>query len=58
MRQALAGKPVAERSPPPGVSFVDGDWLYDEFNNDSGVKELDIETLPGMVRNFFKRFGF
>jgi penicillin-binding protein 1A len=58
MRQALAGKPVAERSPPDGVSFVDGDWLYDEFNNDSGVKELDIETLPGMVRNFFKRFGF
>ncbi len=58
MRQALAGKPVAERSPPAGVSFVDGDWLYDEFNNDSGVKELDIETLPGMVRNFFKRFGF
>jgi penicillin-binding protein 1A len=57
MRQALAGKPVAERSPPEGVSFVDGDWLYDEFNNDSGVKELDIQTLPGMVRDFFKRLG-
>jgi len=57
MRQALAGKPVAERSPPAGVSFVDGDWLYDEFNSDSGVKELDIQTLPGMVRDFFKRLG-
>lgn len=57
MRQALAGKPVAERSPPAGVSFVDGDWMYDEFNSDSGVKELDVESLPGMVRDFFKRLG-
>lgn len=57
MRQALAGKPVTERSAPPGVSFVDGDWLYDEFNSDSGVKELDVQTLPGMVRDFFKRLG-
>ena len=57
MRQALAGKPVAERSPPTGVSFVDGDWMYDEFNSDSGVKELDVESLPGMVRDFFKRLG-
>ncbi len=57
MRQALAGKPVAERPAPPGVTFVNGDWLYDEFNGDSGIKELDIESLPSMVRDFFKRLG-
>jgi penicillin-binding protein 1A len=57
MRQALSGKPISERSPPAGVSFVDGDWIYDEFNSDSGVKELDVESLPGMVRDFFKRLG-
>ncbi|NTV71571.1 MAG: PBP1A family penicillin-binding protein [Azonexaceae bacterium] len=57
MRQALTGKPVVERSPPPGVSFVDGDWLYDEFNSDSGIKELDVESIPSMVRDFFKRLG-
>jgi penicillin-binding protein 1A len=57
MRQALAGKPISERSPPAGVSFVDGDWLYDEFNSDTGVKELDVESLPSMVRDFFKRLG-
>ena len=57
MRQALAGKPISERMPPAGVTLVDGDWLYDEFNSDSGVKELDVESLPSMIRDFFKRLG-
>ena len=46
MRQALSGKPLSERRPPPGVSFVDGDWLYDEFKGDEGVKALDVEVSP------------
>lgn len=47
MRQALSGKPVSEKAPPPGVSWVGGDWLYDEFNGDAGIKTLDIEpALP------------
>ncbi|PKO88299.1 MAG: penicillin-binding protein [Betaproteobacteria bacterium HGW-Betaproteobacteria-10] len=46
MRQALSGKPPSERKPPPGVSFVDGDWLYDEFKGDAGVKTLDVEVSP------------
>lgn len=46
MRQALAGKPPNENTPPPGVSFVDGDWVYDEFKGDEGVKALDVETSP------------
>jgi len=46
MRQALSGKPPSEKKPPPGVSFVDGDWLYDEFKGDEGVKTLDVEVSP------------
>ena len=46
MRQALAGKPVSVRTPPAGVSFVDDDWIYDEFNSDDGVTTLDIEDAP------------
>ena len=46
MRQALSGKPPKERKPPPGVSFVDGDWFYDEFKGDDGVKALDVEVSP------------
>ena len=46
MRQALSGKPPSERNPPPGVSYVDGDWYYDEFIGDAGVKALDVEMSP------------
>jgi len=46
MRQALAGMPVIERTPPPGVSYVDGDWVYDEFAGEAGVKALDVEVSP------------
>ena len=46
MRQALSGKPPSERTPPPGVSYVDGDWYYDEFIGDAGVKALDVEVSP------------
>ncbi|HXE37668.1 MAG TPA: PBP1A family penicillin-binding protein [Azonexus sp.] len=46
MRQALSGKPPSERKPPPGVSFVDGDWVYDEFKGEEGVKTLDVEVSP------------
>jgi penicillin-binding protein 1A len=46
MRQALSGKPPSDRQPPPGVSFVDGDWFYDEYKGDDGVKTLDVEVSP------------
>ncbi|MGE5470470.1 MAG: penicillin-binding protein 1A [Bacteroidota bacterium] len=59
MRQALSGKPPGERTPPPGVSLVDGDWLYDEFKGDDGIKALDVEVSP--VKSIFdairKAFG-
>jgi len=46
MRQALAGQPATERTPPAGVSYVDGDWVYDEFAGDAGVKAVDVEVSP------------
>ncbi len=46
MRQALSGKAPSERTPPPGVSLVDGDWLYDEFKGEEGVKSVDVEESP------------
>ena len=59
MRQALAGKPPHERTPPPGLSYVDGDWLYDEFQGDAGVKALDVETSPiqSILDGIRKLFG-
>lgn len=53
MRQALAGKPVNERTPPTGVSFVDGEWIYDEFNGEAGIKTLDIEAPPAQPNENF-----
>ncbi len=59
MRQALSGKPPTERKPPPGLSFVDGDWVYDEFKGADGVKALDVEVSP--IKSIFdairKAFG-
>ncbi len=46
MRQALSGKPINERKPPSGISYVDDDWVYDEFKGDAGVKALDVEVSP------------
>jgi len=43
MRQALSGLPRHDRLPPPGVSQVDGDWLYDEFSGNGRVKSLDLD---------------
>jgi penicillin-binding protein 1A len=46
MRQALNGKPETQRALPEGVSFMDGDWMYNEFSNGSGIKTLDMDVPP------------
>ena len=43
MRQALSGLPRHDRLPPPGVSQVEGDWLYDEFSGNGRIKTLDLD---------------
>lgn len=45
MRVALHGKPVNAVAPPPGVSYVAGDWLYDAFKETGGVTSLDLDLL-------------
>ena len=43
MRQALADKPQTDRKRPAGLSYIDADWVYDEFSGDKGIRSLDIE---------------
>lgn len=40
MQQALNGIPVMELPVPPGVTFVDNNWYFDEFGPDRFVREL------------------
>jgi penicillin-binding protein 1A len=47
MQVALSKRPVVERRAPPGLSNVDGDWMYEEFIADGAVRALGIEQqLP------------
>ncbi|WP_394777773.1 penicillin-binding protein 1A [Undibacterium sp.] len=46
MRQAMSGKPEIPRNLPEGVSFIDGDWMYNEFSTGNGVKTLDMDEQP------------
>jgi penicillin-binding protein 1A len=45
MRVALHGKPPNTMPAPPGVSYVAGDWLYDDFKATGGVTSLDLDLL-------------
>ena len=41
MSKALQGVPESPRSPPEGVSSVDGDWVIPEFANNPRYGSLD-----------------
>ena len=41
---ALKNVPVAEISPPEGVVQVNGEWFYDEFSGNSGVRALSNDA--------------
>jgi penicillin-binding protein 1A len=43
MREALAGKPEAQRPIPAGVSIVNGDWMYDEYAQSGAVATLGFD---------------
>ena len=45
MSHALKGVPVAELTPPAGVTQVDGDWAFDEFSRGAGVRTLGLEDV-------------
>ncbi|HEV7814472.1 MAG TPA: PBP1A family penicillin-binding protein [Janthinobacterium sp.] len=46
MKVALARLPAKEPTPPPGLTLVDGDWMYDEFIESGAVRSIDIENAP------------
>ena len=45
MAQALKGVPVSELTPPEGVIFSDGDWVFDEYSRGAGVRSLGLEDV-------------
>jgi penicillin-binding protein 1A len=45
MEHALKDVPVAELSPTEGVVHVGGEWFYDEFAGDGGVKSLGLDEV-------------
>jgi penicillin-binding protein 1A len=45
MGTALKGKPLYQMPQPPGVSQVQGDWVYDEFQGNAAAKPIDLDLL-------------
>ncbi|WP_418316784.1 penicillin-binding protein 1A [Piscinibacter sakaiensis] len=47
MGQALRGVPVDDPAVPPGISYIGGEWYYDEYAHRAGVTSLGLEDrLP------------
>jgi penicillin-binding protein 1A len=46
MQHALQNVPIAEPSPPAGLSHDGGDWAYSEFSRGGGVGSLGMESKP------------
>lgn len=49
MEHALKNVPVTELSPTEGIVRVGGEWFYDEFAGEGGVKSLGLEDLPAPI---------
>jgi hypothetical protein len=39
-------------SPPAGVSQVQGDWMYDEFQGDNSTRAIDLDLLERLKELF------
>jgi penicillin-binding protein 1A len=48
MEHVLKDVPVSELSPTEGVVRVGGEWFFDEYAGDAGVKSLGLEDLPAI----------
>lgn len=46
MQHALQNVPIAEPSPPAGLSHDGGDWAYTEFSRGGGVSNLGMDSKP------------
>ncbi|MDE2431926.1 MAG: penicillin-binding protein 1A [Burkholderiales bacterium] len=49
MRTALRNSPIQEPAPPEGVVNVNGEWFYEEYTPDTGVRQLgsDADSTDG-----------
>jgi penicillin-binding protein 1A len=54
MATALKGKPPSLMAQPSGVSQVQGDWMYDEFQGDSSTRTIDLDLLDRLKELFGK----
>jgi len=45
MAVALKGKPIVAMAPPPGLTQVNGDWVYDEFQGSAAAPPIDLDML-------------
>ena len=52
MAVALKGKPMATMAQPSGVSQVQGDWMYDEFQGNSATRTIDLDLLDRLKELF------
>jgi penicillin-binding protein 1A len=46
MEQVLKDVPVSELSPTEGLVRVGGEWFFDEFAGDGGIKGLGMDEIP------------
>ncbi|HYD63273.1 MAG TPA: penicillin-binding protein 1A [Noviherbaspirillum sp.] len=53
MRTALRGKPPVQRATPTGVIQVDGDWMYEEYQNRDAVQSVGIDGIRGFWDRLF-----
>ncbi|MBU3649214.1 MAG: penicillin-binding protein 1A [Limnohabitans sp.] len=47
MQQALQKAPVMELSPPEGVVYENGDWVFTDFSRGGGVSSLGLDSKAG-----------
>jgi penicillin-binding protein 1A len=45
MTVALKGRPPYQMPQPAGVSQIQGDWVWDEFQGDAAVRFIDLDLL-------------
>jgi penicillin-binding protein 1A len=55
MATALKGKPPYAMAAPAGVSQVQGDWMYDEFQGESSTRAIDLDLLDRLKELFGTR---
>jgi penicillin-binding protein 1A len=53
MRTGLRDKPPIGNVVPPGITQVDGDWMYNEYMDGSGVQSVDVEQQRGFWDRLF-----